>query len=55
MEHKRSHNQDTTEQDFEDLLKGLVIVLAEICAHEYINSKSRETDHVKQPENPKTR
>ena len=44
---ERRHNHDDTKQDFEQALKELVIVLAEICAHEFlqnIDERNNEDD-----------
>lgn len=48
MEHKQSHDLTVLQKDFEQALEELVAVLAEICVHEYLSQKEKETDNVKE-------
>lgn len=44
MEQKENHDLTVLQKDFEQALEELVIVLAEICVHEFINKLNERTN-----------
>ena len=40
--------EEQLKTDFDQEIKALISVIAEICVHEYLTSIDKETDHVEQ-------
>ena len=47
MDAQETHDEETV-QVFDQKIKALITVMAEICVHEYLTSIDKETDHVEQ-------